>query len=166
MPSKTQTERSSASSSPSGAVQNSKNQSERSSTSSSTLPRVPPRSLIVSNVSLTKDESWLFKDLNANYPGIKNVSRNHDQDGNELNSIRIDFESEDVVLDILNEDAIYIKDRAYYIRPYWPRICYRCHNEGHVSAECPQYSLSERRLAELIQEQKTFVLKLKKIINN
>lgn len=132
----------------------SKSQSELSSHSSSPVPRPAPRSLIVSKVSLAKDETWLFNDLNANYSGVKKVSRNHDQDGNELSSIRVDFKSEDDVEKILNDDAIYIRDRAYYIRPYWPRKCYRCNNEGHVSAECPQYSLPEWRLTELIEEQK------------
>ena len=131
----------------------SKTQSERSS---SPIPKVPPRSLIVSKVSLAKDETWLFNNLNANYPGIKNVSRNHDQDGNELSSIRIDFESEDVVLDILHENAIYIQNKPYYIRPYWPKVCYRCNNEGHIYAECPRYSLSEKRLGHLIQQQNRF----------
>jgi len=138
----------------------SKTQSERSSTTSSspTPSRSPPRSLIVIKVSIDKDETWLFNDLNANYFGVKKVSRNHDQDGNPLSSIRVDFESEDVVLEILNEDGIYINNRRYYIRPYWPRKCYQCDNEGHVAAECPQQSLSEWRLAELIQQQKTLVL--------
>jgi hypothetical protein len=131
-------------------------QSERSSANSS-----PPRSLIVSKVSIDKDETWLFNDLNATYAGVKKVSRNHDQDGYQLSSIRVDFKSEDIVSEILNENCIYINNRAYYIRPYWPRKCYRCDNEGHVAAECPQHSLSERRLAQLIEEQNTLVLEKK-----
>jgi hypothetical protein len=136
----------------------SKIQSERSSASSSPLPRPPARSLIVSKVSLAKDEAWLFNDFSQNYPGVKKVSRNHDHDGNELSSIRIDFDSDKVVTKILNENAIFIKDKAHYIRPYWPLVCYRCENEGHVAAECPQLSLPEWRLAKLIQEQKKLVL--------
>ncbi len=131
-------------------------QSEQSSVSSSTS-RPPPQSLIVSKVSLAKEESWLFNDLNRNYAGVKRVSRNHDQNGNELGSIRVDFDSDEIVSEILDYGAIYIKDKEYYIRPYWPLVCYRCRNEGHISAECPQYSLPEWRLAQLIDEQKRFV---------
>jgi hypothetical protein len=133
----------------------SKQQSEQSSTTSSSS--LPPRSLIVSNVSLAKDETWLYNDLSHTYPDIKKVSRNHDQDGRELSSIRIDFHSEEIVSEILDEEAIYIEDRPYYIRPFWPVICYRCQNEGHKAAECPQRSLPESRLAELLHEQKTLV---------
>jgi len=137
----------------------SKTQSERSSTSSpsSSVSRPPPRSLIVSKVSLSKGESWLFDDLNRNYDGVKKVSRNHDQSGNELGSIRVDFDSDEVVSEILEYGAIYIQNKEYYIRPYWPLICHRCRNEGHLAAECPQYSLPEWRLAKLIDEQKRLV---------
>lgn len=128
--------------------------SDQSSHSSSPVPRASPRSLIVSKVSLDKDETWLFNELNATYSDVKRVSRNHDQDGNELSSIRVDFQSEDIVEQILYDEAIYIRNKPHYIRPYWSRICYRCNKEGHVSAECPQYSLPEWRLAELIEEQK------------
>jgi len=145
----------------------SNSQSEQSSNSSfPSSSRAPPRSLIVSKVSLAKGELWLFKDLSENYSGVKKVSRNHDQDGNELSSIRVDFASEDIVSEILNDDAIYIANRAYFVRPYWPRICYRCNNEGHISAECPRYSLSERRLVQLIQEQKMLVLSKNIDLNN
>src|SRR5689334_8635402 len=100
----------------------SKTQSERSSASSSPLPRTPPRSLIVSKVPIDKDESWLFNELSRKYTDVKKVSRNHDQNGNELSSIRVDFDSDKVVSNILNKDTIYIKDRPYSIRPYWPLI--------------------------------------------
>ena len=71
----------------------SKQQSDESSTSSSSQSKRPaPRSLIVSKVSLDKDEVSLYNDLSYNYPDVKKVSRNHDQNGNELrqsNSIEL-----------------------------------------------------------------------------
>ncbi|CAF1468264.1 unnamed protein product [Adineta steineri] len=114
-----------------------------------------PKSLIVSKVSLAYDETWIFDDLNNNYPDVKKVSRNYDQYGNQLGAIRVDFNSEEIVSEILNEGAIYIEDRSYYVRPYWPLICYRCQNEGHISAQCPKYDVPEWRLDELLQEQQT-----------
>lgn len=131
-------------------MSSSKSQSERSSP----VPRSPPRSLIVSKVFQAKDETWLFNDLVQNYDGVMKVSRNFDSDGNPLNSIRIDFNSEDVVDEILNSGVIYINNREHFIRPYWPLICYRCQNEGHRSAECPNYSIPQWRLAQLIEDQK------------
>ena len=61
-------------------------------------------------------------------------------------------------MDILDENVIYIENKQYYIRPYWPRICYRCNEEGHIGAECPRTSLPEWRLSEILQEQKRLVL--------
>lgn len=136
----------------------SKSQSERSSTvSSSSGSRPAPRSLIVTKVPVTVDEIYLFNDLNANYDGVLKVSRNHDTDGSPLTSIRVDFSFEKIVADILYHGSIYIKNRGYFIRPFWPLICYRCRHEGHVSSECPQAILSEWRLAQLIEEQKRLV---------
>ena len=136
----------------------SKSQSERSSTvSSSPVSRPPPRSLIVSKVPLSINETWLFNHLAENYDGVLRVSRNHDSDGNPLSLVRVDFDFDEIVGDILDYGSIYIKNRGYFIRPFWPLICYRCRNEGHVSAECPQSVLPEWRLAKLIEEQKRFV---------
>ena len=132
----------------------SKSQSERSSNTSSPVPRPPPRSLIVSKVHPAKDETWLFNDLSQNYDGILKVSRNSDSDGNAFNSIRVDFDSEEVVGEILDQDVIYINNREHFIRPYWPLICYRCGYEGHRSAECPHLSIPQWRLAQLIEDQK------------
>jgi hypothetical protein len=135
----------------------SKQQSDQSSTSSASSTQPPPRSLIVLKVSLDKDEATLYDCLSYDYSDVKKVSRNYDENGRELSSIRVDFKSTGIVAEILDENAIYIENKPYYIRPHWPRICYRCEEEGHIAAECPRQSLSERRLAGLLEEQKTLV---------
>ncbi|UJR10706.1 hypothetical protein I4U23_014899 [Adineta vaga] len=134
-----------------------KQDSDQSSTTShsSVSKKSPPKSLIVSNVSVTKNENWLFNHLNNHYVDVKKVFRNHDQDGNELNSIRIDFYFDKPVLDILQEGRIYIEDKPHYIRPFWPTVCYQCRSEGHISAQCPQQPISEVRLFDLLEKQKT-----------
>ena len=88
-------------------------QSSISSSSESTRPS--PRSLIVFKVSIDKDETLLYNDLCYNYPNVIKVSRNYDENGNILSSIRVDFNSSDIVLDILDENLIYIQNKSYSI---------------------------------------------------
>ena len=80
-----------------------------------------------------------------------------DADGQALGAIRVDFSSEEVVGEILEESAIYIRNRPHRVRVYWPRICYRCQNEGHIAAHCPQSFLVGRYLRDLVDEQNTYV---------
>ena len=138
----------------------SKSQSTRSSTPSSfsSSSRPPPLSLTVYRVSLARDETWLFNDLSKNYFGVQRVTRNHDEDGNELGSIRVDFDSADVVSDILEHQAIYIKEREHEIKPFSPLICRRCQYEGHIASQCPENTLSHSRLAIMMNEQNKYVL--------
>ncbi|CAF0945200.1 unnamed protein product [Adineta ricciae] len=129
-----------------------KQSSDRSSTSSAPTRR-PPTSLIVSQVAVTESEASLRNDLSRNYPDVKDVYRNFDKDGHELNSIRVDFSSTHSVSNILYDQRIYIHDQAHYIRPYWPIVCYKCRTEGHIATECPKQSVSQQRLDELLNEQ-------------
>ncbi|CAF1437633.1 unnamed protein product [Adineta ricciae] len=129
-----------------------KQNSDRSSTSSAPARR-PPTSLIVSQVPVTEGEVSLLNDLSGNYPDVKNVYRNFDKDGHQLDSIRVDFSSTHPVSDILNHQRIYIHDRAHYIRPYWPIVCYHCQTEGHIASECSKRSVSQQRLEELLNKQ-------------
>ncbi|CAF2390695.1 unnamed protein product [Rotaria sp. Silwood2] len=47
------------------------------------------------------------------------------------------------------------RNTQHSVRSNWSKVCYQCQNEGHIAAECTQQVLSEWRLAELLQEQKT-----------
>lgn len=136
------------------SIQQSERASVASNSSNSSAPkRPPPKSLIVSNVSVNRSEQQLFDQLNQDYQGIKRVTRNYDNEGYELASIRVDFYQHEPVLEILDEDALYIGNTSHHIRPFWPTRCFTCKQEGHIAAQCPKQPVSAERFAELIGEQ-------------
>ena len=129
--------------------------SEQDQSSNTSSAEVGPRSLIVSNVLLNADLQSIHEDLDQNYAGLEQITRMYANDGQALAAIRVDFDSEEVVAEILAENAIYIRNRSHRVRAYWPRVCRRCQNEGHFAAECPQNFSNARYLRELVDEQNT-----------
>lgn len=125
------------------------------SSNTSSAVEAGPRSLIVSNVLLDADLHGIHEDLDQNYADVENITRMYANDGQALAAIRVDFSSEEAVAEILEENAIYIRNRSHRVRPYWPRVCRRCQNEGHFAAECPQNFSNARYLRELVDEQNT-----------
>ena len=117
-------------------------------------PQLPAsRSLIASKVSVDENEQNILKDLRHNYMSVEKISRIHDKDGQPIGVIRIDFTSDNVTKTILDTGYVLIDGKRRPVRPFWPLICRRCHNEGHHVAECPQKPLTEQRLMELFKDQ-------------
>jgi hypothetical protein len=132
----------------------SKQQSPRQSQNSSPLPpQSTTRSLVASKIAFDGNEAKLLQDLQHNYLGVEKISRLHDRDGKPVGAIRVDFKSDSFAMKILDDGHILIDGKRHPVRPYWPLICRRCHNEGHHVSECPQKPLTEQRVKELFKEQ-------------
>jgi hypothetical protein len=133
----------------------SKQQSSRQSQTASPVPPEPStRSVIASKVSVNENLAKVLQDLAHNYVGVEKVSQLHNEHGQPVGAIRIDFKSDNVTTQILNNGYILIDGKRRPVRPYWPLICHRCQNEGHRSSECPKKPLTEQRVKELLEEQK------------
>jgi len=133
----------------------SKQQSPQASQSASPVPSQPStRSVIASKVSFNENPAKVLQDLAHNYVGVEKVSQLHDKHGQPIGAIRIDFKSDNIATQILDNGYILIDGKRRPVRPYWALICNRCQNEGHRSSECPQKPLTEQRAKELYKEQK------------
>ena len=132
--------------------------SDRSnSTSSLTSDQSPAKSILVYGVSADRDVNLLFNTINNTNKSVKRVLRNYDQSDNEMNSIRVDFNSEDVVARILLKNKFVIGKREHSVQPFWPLICHRCNEEGHIARECPTNTAFQWRLQAIVDEQQSYV---------
>ncbi|CAF1566364.1 unnamed protein product [Rotaria sp. Silwood1] len=131
--------------------------SRRSRSSSSESQRTTTRSLFVSDISLDIKEKTLLHDLRHNYAGVEKVSRIHNDNGKSADAMRIDLKSDKQAMNILDNGYILIDGKKCNVRPYWPRLCRRCHKEEHNTSECPQRPLTVESAMQIFKEQQTLL---------
>jgi hypothetical protein len=97
----------------------SKQQSSRQSHNPLPIPpQTTKRSLIFSNVSFDQDEKELLRNLKQNYSGVLRVSRLYfrDNDQKPIGAIRIEFKSDELATQFLDEKDIWINDKQYSLQ--------------------------------------------------
>lgn len=126
--------------------------SQRSSQTSSPVPIQLTKSIIVSKVWPQFTEQELFNDFHKQSSDVVQVTRLCHDDGAPNTQVRVDFRSIEAVKKIMENNFLLVDGKKHPVRVYHPVICYRCHDEGHRSHECPEQPICERRVQQLLHE--------------
>jgi hypothetical protein len=113
-------------------------------------------SLVVSDISVTREEDDIKHELKQRYNGVLNVIRWYfDDDANyPMSCVQVDFDSKENMDKILNDGHIVISGICRRISIVKQPKCYRCQTIGHKVHDCQREPLNEKDLINLFAEQK------------
>ncbi|CAF1407727.1 unnamed protein product [Didymodactylos carnosus] len=109
-----------------------------------TLPRrLPPQfSLVLHDVSLSKNIDELLNEMQLAYPDIDNAFRINNKEKKPTKLVRIDIRSVKTLNDLVQARFMYIDYVRYrvseYIAPVKVLLCSKCFGIGHFKRECKQ----------------------------
>ena len=115
-----------------------------------------PHSLVVSDISVTRDEGDIQDELLKKYDGIINVRRWYfdDEQCYPMSCVQIDFNSQENLNQVLQNGYMIINGICRRVSVLSMPKCYRCQNSGHQVNNCTQEPLNEKYLINLFTEQK------------
>lgn len=115
-----------------------------------------PYSLILSDISVTRDERDIQDELMQNYDGIIDVRRWY-FDNDEyypMSCVQVDFNSSEIFDEILKKGTMIIGSVCRRVSPISQSKCYRCQKSGHQVKHCTEKPLNENYLLNLFAQQK------------
>ena len=115
-----------------------------------------PYSLVLSDISVTRDEGDIQDELMQNYDGIINVQRWYFDDDQDypMSCVQVDFNSQDNLNQVLKNGNMISGGVCRRISIIPESKCYRCQKSGHQVKNCAQDPLNEKYLIILFAEQK------------
>jgi len=106
------------------------------------FPKILPEtySLVIKDFQLTWKEEETAIELHDIYSSLIKLTRLVTRDGRPMNIVRADFNSSQVVKQLLNQGKIDINSMKLYVRPYFAPIkinkCRKCFKHDHFTNQC------------------------------
>ena len=105
-------------------------------------PKILPEtySVVIRDFQFTWKEEETAIDLREKYPSLIKITRLVTRDGRSMNVARADFNSAQIVKQLLNQGEIEINCMKLFIRPYFAPIkmnkCRKCFKHDHFTNQC------------------------------
>lgn len=113
-------------------------------------------SLVVSDVSVTREEDDVKDELMQRYNGVINVARWYfDSDENyPMSCVQVDFDSQENLVKVLDGGSMVIGGICRRVSVVKEPQCYRCQKIGHKVYDCEREPLNQKDLINLFAQQK------------